>query len=298
MHSSFNSLDLIQQIMKTLLWHPHIITAMGQLRDYFEHEADVLNHRANGFQNRLDSTTLKGSAGEEILKEFLETILPSSMIYRTGTIVDAISDTAGHELDETDIILYDTRYPILQYGDAQIFLAEGVITNIEIKLSYRNGNIPNARNARECIKYIPQDNPEDEVISEVNSILFCPGGSSKEIDTVESHFLEQFAEWEEGEYQNSASESDSGYKRFDVSYSPEMQDPAEDELLPLNGMCILNDCYFQLNQQSKTVEEFRFEQDSLASFVFHILDMIHDQRNQTYEMKQYVDRFRTERLQY
>jgi hypothetical protein len=98
-----------------------VVTVM--FSEYFKSKSRIIHSRPKSAKETLNEANLKGDNSEELLCSFLRSVTPSYAVYKTGVIIDSF----GSETGEVDVIIYDQRFPVLEYEDARVFLAEGVI---------------------------------------------------------------------------------------------------------------------------------------------------------------------------
>lgn len=116
----------------------------------------------------FEHNTLIGSAREFFLKRVLRSILPPTIHVATGKIIDA----QGNASNQIDIILFDSRFPVLEIDSGVgTYPLEGVIATIEVKSTLTTRELYTALdNTRSLIDLTPgleQDTPLKEHMREL-----------------------------------------------------------------------------------------------------------------------------------
>ncbi|KWK67573.1 DUF6602 domain-containing protein [Burkholderia stagnalis] len=85
----------------------------------FEVSASISNH-----------SDILGDARESFIRDVLSKFLPATVHVGTGQIVDA----GGNTSKQIDVVIYRKDFPILRsFGNADVYLVEGVLATIEVK---------------------------------------------------------------------------------------------------------------------------------------------------------------------
>lgn len=126
--------------------------AMSKLEDYFRHSSDILSSRYE-HSSQIEHGGTKGTLREIFMQNFLEDIYPNKYIFGDGEIIDS----QGAISHQADVVIYDERFPVLEYGGSKHFLIEGVLAHIEVK-SNISGSLDDALSKSESVKKlsIPQ----------------------------------------------------------------------------------------------------------------------------------------------
>lgn len=100
----------------------------------------------------LDHAGTKGSAAEEIVREFLETALPRSLGITVGQVIDHHGNLSG----QSDVIIYDALATPMIFSSAQggqqTVPIEGVVAVIEVKTKLRKGDLDQIVNHAAALK--------------------------------------------------------------------------------------------------------------------------------------------------
>ena len=100
------------------------------IENYYRLKALEFCNRLNQFKELVIHNPSRGYIGEELLREFLKSALPSSAKVTQGFIIQ------GNDLSpQCDIIIYDSlRYaPVYSFGNIDIVLSQSVYAIIEVK---------------------------------------------------------------------------------------------------------------------------------------------------------------------
>jgi len=84
-----------------------------------------------GLTSLIEHKGAKGTAHEDIIRQFLSDYLPEAFEIGTGEIVNL----SGNRSDQTDLIIFDRLNcpKLVQAGDIRVYPAEGVLAVIEVK---------------------------------------------------------------------------------------------------------------------------------------------------------------------
>ena len=253
--------------------------------DYFRSKSKIMQSRAKGAKETLGESNIKGNNAEQVLASFLRNVTPSYAVYNTGVVIDSF----GKETEEVDVIIYDQRFPVLEFEDARVFLAEGIITAIESKLTYHYGTdgkkqMQEASDFANIVRSERREtyqilNPNEVTKSEkvtntpINSVLFCHTSRPSEVETIEDHLIDQIGKDIE---EISVIESSSIPDQVERSDDIKVYDAIELEVPGIN-VCILGKCYIKYDSENEEFISYRFGHDSLVPMVAHIAEMMSNQ---------------------
>jgi hypothetical protein len=255
-----------------------------------------MQSRARGAKETLGENNIKGNNAEQLLVSFLRNVTPSYAVYRTGVVIDSF----GRETEEVDVIIYDQRFPVLEYEDARVFLAEGIITAIESKLTYQYGddgkkqmqeasdfaNIVRSERRTTYEILSPEEVTEgvEIVNAPISSLLFCHTTRPSGVDTIEDHLQDQIARDIE---QISVAESTSLPNQVDRSDDITVFNVIELEESPIN-VCVLGKCYIKFDSENNEYISYEFGHDSLVPMIAHISEMMADQEKVQQSLEPYL----------
>jgi len=122
-----------------------------QMRASFEGLTAVINHKGS-----------KGTAREDMLRQFLSDYLPATLEIGTGEVVDL----RGNRSNQSDLIIFDKAHcpKLVQGGGIRIYPAEGVRAGVEVKSKLDSSSlrdaVANIRQAKQLHKsaYYPLGN--------------------------------------------------------------------------------------------------------------------------------------------
>ena len=264
--------------------------------DYFRSKSKIIQARAKASKEILSENNIKGNNAEQLLASFLRNVTPSYAVYRTGVVVDSFD----RETEEVDVLIYDQRFPVLEQEDARIFLAEGIITAIESKLTYQYGSAgkKQMQEASDFAKIVRSErrstfqilDPEKVVEtteisnSPINSVLFCHTSRPSDVETIEEHLCQQI-----GKDMNKISIEESSALPNRVSREEDITvyEAIELEESPIN-VCVLGKCYIKYDKVNEEYISYRFGHDSLVPMIAHISEMMSEQNQIQQSLEPYL----------
>jgi hypothetical protein len=265
-------------------------------QDYFRAKSEIMQAQAEGVKATLEENNIKGNNAEQVLASFLRNVTPSYAVYQTGVVIDSFSN----ETEEVDVIIYDQRFPVLEHEDARVFLAEGIITAIESKLTYQYGadgkkqmqeasdfaNIVRSERRSTFQMLSPGEVTEGEEITNnpINSTLFCHTARPSDVTTIEDHLQDQVGkDMEKIQTTESSALPDRVERRDDIT----VYDAIELENPPIN-VCVLGKCYIKYDNEHNEYISYRFGHDSLVPMIAHISDMMSEQEKIQQSLEPYL----------
>lgn len=147
---------------------------MSKLDQYFRQSTSLLKSRYERAA-QIEHPLTKGTAREIFIRNFLEDIYPNKYIFGDGEIIDSQDGISN----QADVVIYDEKFPVLEYGPSKHFLVEGVLAHIEVK-SNLSGNLNDALSKSKSVKNLsipvsPMDGPQPrDVIPDVWDMM-TPG---------------------------------------------------------------------------------------------------------------------------
>jgi hypothetical protein len=115
-------------------------TAAHIVRDWFDRLEIVLHHEAE-LAGLLEHGSTVGSGREFLTKRVLRSFLPPTVHYGSGIIIDR----EGSKSKQIDIVLYDSRFPLLEIQEGMgLYFVEGVIATIEVKSKLTQAKLQDA----------------------------------------------------------------------------------------------------------------------------------------------------------
>lgn len=84
--------------------------------------------------------TMTGNYREDALRDSLRQFLPRALHVGTGRVFSV----DGTMSKQTDVVIHDGRYPVLQQGEASLFPIESVLATIEVKSSLDAASLQDA----------------------------------------------------------------------------------------------------------------------------------------------------------
>jgi hypothetical protein len=96
--------------------------------DWFDRLESVLEAEAT-LSGLLSHGSTVGQAREFLVTRVLRTILPASVHVGCGKVIDS----KGNCSRQTDIIIYDPRFPLMEVEGGGLYFVEGVLATIEVK---------------------------------------------------------------------------------------------------------------------------------------------------------------------
>lgn len=132
---------------------------MSKLDEYFHHSTNLLKSRYERAA-QIEHPLTKGTAREIFIRNFLEDIYPNKYIFGDGEIIDSQDGISN----QADVVIYDEKFPVLEYGPSKHFLVEGVLAHIEVK-SNLSGSLDGALSKTKSVKELsipaaPMDGPQ------------------------------------------------------------------------------------------------------------------------------------------
>lgn len=88
----------------------------------------------------LEHGSTIGQAREFLVKRVLKTILPPAVHIGSGKVIDSW----GNSSKQIDIIIYDTRFPLMNVEGGGLYFVEGVLATIEVKSTIDSNELKTA----------------------------------------------------------------------------------------------------------------------------------------------------------
>lgn len=141
----------------------------------FEVSAAISNH-----------SSILGDARESFIRDVLSKFLPATVHVGTGQIVDA----QGKSSKQIDVIIYRKDFPILRsFGNADVYLIEGVLATVEVKSTLTKAKLAEALENGRSVKNLRVGIVPDSID------MFCQAAFAKSYVDLNALELNSLSTW-------------------------------------------------------------------------------------------------------